>query len=195
MWHRRHSCHLVLLGHCSVGTFECWDIWKKKVEKKIQKQKLLRCGPDNKRTKEKRKTIKIKETRKFEKHFFFFKYFLCLTFSTLPSYFLRHFLEHFYPPLRNSQTRRLSDSLTHSLTHSQTECSTDRAAMSHVLVSLTLIVFLFSFVLLLSEPHLNRDRIVCFFSFFFQMSQHSNVPTEHGRSFVMYIMLVLMHGM
>ena len=28
---------------------------------------LLRCGPDNKRTKEKRKTIKIKETRKFEK--------------------------------------------------------------------------------------------------------------------------------
>ena len=30
-------------------------------------QPPLRCGPDNKRTKEKRKTIKIKEKRKFEK--------------------------------------------------------------------------------------------------------------------------------
>ena len=24
--HVRHSCDHVLLGHCSVGTFECWDI-------------------------------------------------------------------------------------------------------------------------------------------------------------------------
>ena len=54
-WYRhvRHSCDHVLLGPCSVGTIE-----KKNRKKNLS---LLRCGPDNKRTKEKSKTIKIKE--------------------------------------------------------------------------------------------------------------------------------------
>ena len=61
--HVRHSCDHVLLRPCSVGTIE--KIYISKIVFLIffcQKKSLslLRCGPDNKRTKEKRKTIKIK---------------------------------------------------------------------------------------------------------------------------------------
>ena len=49
---------IVLLGHSNVGTFE-----KKNTKKIFFFLSLLRCGPDNKRTKEKEKTIKIKEKK------------------------------------------------------------------------------------------------------------------------------------
>ena len=42
-------------------------IRKKDLKKTSYSKKLLSCGPDNKRTKENIKTIRIKEKRKFEK--------------------------------------------------------------------------------------------------------------------------------
>ena len=56
----------------------------------------LRCGPDNKRTKEKGKTIKIKE-KNFEKQKKFFKNFLSLTFFS-SNIFCLTFLLHLWAP-------------------------------------------------------------------------------------------------
>ena len=81
-----------------------------------------------KEQKKKEKQLKLKKqenlkSKKKSSKFFlnlafcFVKYFLSLTFSTLPSYFLGHF----YPPLRNGETHRETDR--------ETESSTYRAAM------------------------------------------------------------------
>ena len=121
MRHVRHSCDHVLLGPCSVGTIEKQFFSNNFVSEKknnFLSLSLLRCGPDNKRTKEKRKTIKMKEKQKFEKQKIFFKNILNLTFfllqifpslnfSTIPSYFVGHFVGHFYPSfVTHSQTEK-----------------------------------------------------------------------------------------
>ena len=130
-------------GPCSVGAIFCWDHWKKIeiffLEKNFSKKKkkienflslsLLRCGPDNNRPKEKRKTIKIKEkqnwkTKKnlenFSKSDFFSSKIFCLTFHLWASFhFVGQFVGHFYPPLRNRQTNKQTEKRRNGQTEKQ----------------------------------------------------------------------------
>jgi tRNA(Ile)-lysidine synthase TilS/MesJ len=103
---------------CSVGTFEKQKL-RNKIKKKIRNfsnSVPIKDWPRQQKNKRKKKTIKIKETRKLEQqknlqkcsksHFFSFKKnskshfsfeenFLSLTFATLPSYFLDILLDIF----------------------------------------------------------------------------------------------------
>ena len=125
------ATHKTQLRPCSVGTLFCWHHWKtfffwkqnydfffpKKESQKTKSNIFLTYGPDNKRTKEKRKTIKIKETKNLKNKI-----------SSLTFFFFKYFLSHFSSALMSIHQFILLDILldifthpfvTHTLTHSQ----------------------------------------------------------------------------